>query len=92
MRNILGVAIAPDATATLIDTIATELKQRSANMRALDLSTARWRRSSRSESNTRVEVAFAGPAAASRDSENTDGSGLTFPTTALTGLLVAIRK
>jgi hypothetical protein len=61
-------------------------------MRELDLSAARWRKSSRSsESNTCVEVAFAGPAAALRDSKHTEGPGLAFPATALTSLLATLR-
>jgi Domain of unknown function (DUF397) len=61
-------------------------------MHALDLSAARWRKSSQSsESNTCVEVAFAGPAAALRDSKHTDGPVLAFPARALTGLLAAIK-
>jgi len=61
-------------------------------MRALDLSGARWRKSSRSSaSNTCVEVALAGPAAALRDSKNADGPVLTFPATALTSLLTTVK-
>lgn len=61
-------------------------------MRALDLSAARWCKSSRSsDSNTCVEVAFAGPAAALRDSKNTDGPVLTIPATALASLLTTVR-
>jgi hypothetical protein len=61
-------------------------------MRVLDLSAARWRKSSRSsESNTCVEVAIAGPAAALRDSKHTDGPVLTFPAAALTSLLTTVR-
>jgi hypothetical protein len=61
-------------------------------MRVLDLSAARWRKSSRSsESNTCVEVAFAGSAAALRDSKHTEGPILTFPATALTSLLATVR-
>jgi hypothetical protein len=61
-------------------------------MRALDLSAARWRKSSRSsDSNVCVEVALVGPAAALRDSKNTDGPVLTFPAAALTSLLTTVR-
>jgi hypothetical protein len=61
-------------------------------MHALDLSVARWRKSSRSsDTNTCVEVALAGSAAALRDSKHTDGPVLTFPATALTNLLTTIR-
>jgi hypothetical protein len=60
-------------------------------MRALDLSTARWRKSSySSDSNTCVEVAFAGQAAGLRDSKHTDGPVLTFPVASLNALLEAI--
>lgn len=60
-------------------------------MRALDLSTARWRKSSRSsDSNTCVEVAFAGQAAALRDSKQADGPVLTFPVASLNALLDTI--
>lgn len=60
-------------------------------MRVLDLSAARWRKSSRSsESNTCVEVALVGPTAALRDSKHT-GPVLAIPATALTSLLITVR-
>ena len=60
-------------------------------MGALDLTTARWRKSSySSESNTGVEVAVASPAAALRDSKNTDGPVLALPAAALTSLLTSV--
>jgi Domain of unknown function (DUF397) len=50
-------------------------------MNALDLSTARWRKSSRSTDQANcVEVAPAGPAVAVRDSKSPSGPVLTFPT------------
>ncbi|HCT78233.1 MAG TPA: DUF397 domain-containing protein [Micromonosporaceae bacterium] len=60
-------------------------------MPAPDLSAARWRKSSRSsETNTCVEVAFAGSAAALRDSKNPTGPALAFPRGSLTNLIVTL--
>lgn len=61
-------------------------------MRALDLTAARWRKSSRSSNTSNcVEVAFAGPTVALRDSKNPAGPILTLPETALTALTAAVR-
>ncbi|WP_156754787.1 DUF397 domain-containing protein [Actinokineospora pegani] len=61
-------------------------------MSALDLSTANWRKSSRS-SNTGncVELATPSPVTAIRDSKNPDGPALVFPESALPSLLTHIR-
>jgi hypothetical protein len=49
-------------------------------MYALDLSTVRWRKSSRSSAQANcVEVALTGPAVAVRDSKNAGGPVLAFP-------------
>lgn len=61
-------------------------------MRTLDLSTARWRKSTRSDaSNTCVEVAFAGCAVGMRDSKNPTGPVLALPAAALTALTSTLR-
>jgi len=61
-------------------------------MRTLDLGAARWRKSTRSsESNTCVEVAFAGPVVGLRDSKNTAGPLLALPATAFTALKATLR-
>jgi hypothetical protein len=57
-----------------------------------DLSTARWRKSTRSDaSNVCVEVAFSGPAVGLRDSKNPAGPLLALPTTSFTNLLAALK-
>jgi hypothetical protein len=57
-------------------------------MHALNLRDARWRKSSRSTDQANcVEVAFAGPAVAVRDSKNTTGPTLTFPAESWTTFL-----
>lgn len=50
-------------------------------MDAVNLRDARWRKSSRSTANANcVEVALTGPTVAVRDSKNTTGPTLAFPT------------
>jgi hypothetical protein len=57
-------------------------------MQARDLSTARWRRSSRSaDGTTCVEVVFAGKGAALRDSKHAEGPVLTIPAASLESLV-----
>lgn len=61
-------------------------------MLELDPSGVRWRKSGRSaDTNTCVEVAIAGPAAALRDSKNPTGPALTLPVGSLAGLVDFIR-
>ncbi len=62
-------------------------------MHAPDLSTATWRRSSRSTANANcVEVAVAGSAVGVRDSKDPDGPVLVLPATAWTHFVTAIRS
>ncbi len=57
-----------------------------------DLSTARWRKSTRSDaSNVCVEVAFAGPAVGLRDSKNPAGPLLALPVGAFATLLATFK-
>jgi hypothetical protein len=56
-------------------------------MSALNLHEAQWRKSSRSGATNCVEVAFAGPAVAVRDSKNADGPVLIFSTDGWTAFL-----
>ncbi|MGQ0840850.1 DUF397 domain-containing protein [Actinokineospora sp.] len=61
-------------------------------MSALDLSTARWRKSTRSTNTSNcVEVAFPGAVAAVRDSKNPAGPALLMPAASVTALLTTVR-
>jgi hypothetical protein len=60
-------------------------------MPALDLSTACWRKSSRSaDTNTCVEVAFTGPAVGLRDSKDPAGPILALPARSFMNLVRAV--
>ena len=62
-------------------------------MVALDLSTAVWRRSSRSSATANcVEMAAAGPAVGVRDSKDPDGPVLMLPATSWTHFVAAIKS
>jgi Domain of unknown function (DUF397) len=62
-------------------------------MPALDLSGARWRKSSRSSNMANcVEVAVAGPVVALRDSKNPTGSVLALPPPAWSAFTTALRN
>jgi Domain of unknown function (DUF397) len=61
-------------------------------MSALDLSTARWRKSTRSsDTNTCVEVAFAGQVVGLRDSKNADGPLLAISAASFAALTASVR-
>ena len=62
-------------------------------MHASDLSTATWRRSSRSTATANcVEVAVAGSAVGVRDSKDPDGAVLVLPAAAWTHFVAEIRS
>jgi len=62
-------------------------------MHASDLSTATWRRSSRSTDTANcVEVAVAGSAVGVRDSKDPDGAVLVLPAAAWTRFVAAVRS
>lgn len=61
-------------------------------MRELDLSVARWRKSTRSDaSNICVEAALVGEVVGLRDSKNPDGPVLAIPATSFTALKDTLR-
>ena len=80
LGNILNEALEAAESVELIDEPGRRAQVTGGGMYALDLHDARWRKSSRSTDQANcVEVAFAGPAVAVRDSKNTEGSTLAFP-------------
>lgn len=62
-------------------------------MTSANLAGLRWRKSSRSSSQpNRVEVAFAGPAVAARDSKHREGAVLAFSHAGWSAFLDAVRE
>ncbi|PPK70239.1 DUF397 domain-containing protein [Actinokineospora auranticolor] len=68
------------------------MREEERTMSAMDLKTARWRKSSRSSNVANcVELAHTGAVAAVRDSKNASGPALVLPSAALASLVATVR-